>query len=362
MAFFTRQPAASPPAMRPAKTAIIYRSEIDFMSRCVLDYPDIETGGELFGFWTPEGVPVVLYAVGPGPKARHRATSFVQDLDYVDHYEVEMCLATRLQHIGQWHSHHQLDLARPSGGDVASMLRGVGKPGFPRMLLCIANCTPIRTTVNAFNFCEVRPEHYVHAAWDIVDMDSPFRAVIDRMYGSRFYEPRAPRASHGEMYTVGGTTLQTEQRREHWLVKSIENVEMMKGMVEDCRIRFGDPSPVTEITDEGEPVISMHGEQLEILLPMGFPENSPVYAVVAGKEMADDDMHNIEAMHSWKSLASLPLDMRFREWIRITNPNSVANTNLTNPNDTAIPKYTAPDFTAPDSVSDSDPNKPIIFI
>lgn len=73
------------------------------------------------------------------------------------------------------------------------------------MLLCIGNCTPTETTVNAFNFCEVRPEHYVHAAWDIVDMESPFRPVIDRMYKGRFYEPKAVKASHGAMLTVDGS-------------------------------------------------------------------------------------------------------------------------------------------------------------
>lgn len=307
--------------MKPASKAIIYRSEIDFMSRCILDYPDIETGGELFGFWTPEGVPVVLYAVGPGPNARHHATSFLQDPDYVDRYETEMCIATRLQHIGQWHSHHQLDLARPSGGDVASMLRGVGKPGFPRMLLCIGNCTPSETTVNAFNFCEVRPEHYLHAAWDIVEMESPYRPVIDRMYDGRFYEPAAPKASHGEMYTVGGNSVAKEKTRRHWLVECVEHVEQMKGFVAACRVTFGDPSPVTEITDKGEPIISMHNERLKIMLPFGFPEKSPIYTVTHGNEILEDDMLNIEAMNTWKSLSYKLLPERFHMWISITNPN-----------------------------------------
>ena len=125
---------------RPSPKAIIYKSELDFISRCIQDFPNIETGGELFGFWTQLGTPVVLYAVGPGPYARHHPTSFVQDPDYVDNIEAEMCLRTGLQHVGQWHSHHQLGLAHPSGGDVASMQRGVGAPGFPRMILCIGNC------------------------------------------------------------------------------------------------------------------------------------------------------------------------------------------------------------------------------
>lgn len=41
------------PTMRPASKAIIYRSEIDFMSRCILDYPDIETGGSCSGSGLP---------------------------------------------------------------------------------------------------------------------------------------------------------------------------------------------------------------------------------------------------------------------------------------------------------------------
>jgi hypothetical protein len=42
--------------------AIIYQSELDYISRCVLDYPNIETGGDLFGFWTYSGFPVIQYA------------------------------------------------------------------------------------------------------------------------------------------------------------------------------------------------------------------------------------------------------------------------------------------------------------
>lgn len=320
MAYFNTYGINKTPDMRLASKAIIYRSELDFMSRCILDYPDIETGGELFGFWTQDGVPVVLYAVGPGPDARHRATSFLQDPEYVDSFEVEMCLATRLQHIGQWHSHHQLDLARPSGGDVASMMRGVGKPGFPRMLLCIGNCTPTETTVNAFNFCEVRPERYVHAAWDVVDMESPFRPMIDGLYRGRFYEPRTARASHGRMLTVDGGPVVGEKPRQHWLVECVENVELMKNFVADCRTCFGDSDPVTEITDEGEPIISMCDEMLKIMLPFGFPEKSPLYSVVQGQEMMADDMHNIESMNLWKRLGKYPLSHRFAKWIQVTNP------------------------------------------
>ena len=60
----------------PAPIAIIYKSELDYISRCILDCTNIETGGQLFGFWTAEGVPVVLYAIGPGPHANHQSAFF----------------------------------------------------------------------------------------------------------------------------------------------------------------------------------------------------------------------------------------------------------------------------------------------
>lgn len=43
-----------------ASVAMIYRSELNYISRCILDSKTIETGGQLFGFWTSTGIPVVL--------------------------------------------------------------------------------------------------------------------------------------------------------------------------------------------------------------------------------------------------------------------------------------------------------------
>ena len=192
----------------PSSRAIIYQSELDFISRCILDYPDIETGGELFGFWTQMGTPVVLYAVGPGPNAKHHLTSFIQDCEYVDNVEVDLCNITGLQHIGQWHSHHKLSLAHPSGGDVASMMKGVGLHGFPRMLLCIGNCTAFSTTINAFNFHENTPNEYVHAFWDVVDIDSPYRSAIESLFAGRLYKPHTQKAIYGEMKLLSNKPFQ----------------------------------------------------------------------------------------------------------------------------------------------------------
>ncbi len=306
-------------AAMPSSTAIIYRSEIDFISRCILDFPNIETGGELFGFWTPDGTPVVLYAVGPGPRAQHNLTSFVQDSSYVDNIEVKLCDRTRLQHIGQWHSHHQMDLAQPSHGDVRSMMRGVGLPGFPRMLLCIGNCEPPRTTVNAFNFHENTPGEYIHAYWDIVEMQSPYRAVVDSMFGGMLYSPRCQHAHHGEMHTTSTAAAPVESIKHHWLTECVENVEMMQRFLATAKSLFAGANPTAEILDSGEPMISLFGGDTKIMFPYGFPDKSPVYAIVDGKECSSNDSLNENAAVVW-SEQDIPLKYRFNTWLRMTMP------------------------------------------
>ena len=96
------------PSNKSAAVAMIYCSELDYISRCILDSTTIETGGQLFGFWTSTGIPVVLYAIGPGPLANHQVTFFNQDVDYLLNVGTALLQRYGLQHIGEWHSHHQL--------------------------------------------------------------------------------------------------------------------------------------------------------------------------------------------------------------------------------------------------------------
>ena len=71
-----------------------------------------ETGGVLLGYWLQAGVEVVITAmVGPGPRARHRRTTFCPDYDFQEH-EIARHYAEsgrRTEYLGDWHSH-------PKGG------------------------------------------------------------------------------------------------------------------------------------------------------------------------------------------------------------------------------------------------------
>ena len=159
--------------------AIIFQSELDFVSRCILDYPNIETGGQMFGYWTDDGTPVVLYTIGPGPNANHQIAFFNQDMEYLEALGTLLTRKYGLQHIGEWHSHHRLGLARPSGHDASSMANGILVSNRNRFLLCIGNCTDTTSSINPFNFAKGCGTIYTDAQWLVKPMDSPFRKWID---------------------------------------------------------------------------------------------------------------------------------------------------------------------------------------
>lgn len=310
---------------RPSSTAIIYKSELDYISRCILDYPRIETGGQLFGYWTATGTPVVLYVIGPGLRAKHHQTSFIQDQDYLQPIGRELYNRYRLQHIGEWHSHHQLDLPRPSGGDLNTMQYGVGKPGFPRLLLCIGNCTATHTTVNPFNFHESDPGRYVDAAWDVVNGNSPYRNIVDMELASLLRHPHTQAPSHLEIYTR-----ETRSRREsavvtHWLTEKQENIETMKQFLKEVEIFSHGTQIKTQILDSGEPIICFGDNKYHIKLPFGFPTKSPILYKLhksneheeymgTGSVEAEAKYDIVPGSDTWNSDNGILL-LRFREWL-----------------------------------------------
>lgn len=188
----TTPPDASP-AASGAKAPIIFRSELDYISRCILDCPNIETGGQLFGSWTEDGTPVVLFAIGPGPHANHQPTFFNQDVNYLLAVGTELKNRFGLVHIGEWHSHHQLGLARPSGHDVSTMVSTIREKHLSRFLLCIGNCNGRSSSLNPF-MCDDRT--CVATSWDVIRQESPVRRPVYEHMGSILVDPRTRTASH----------------------------------------------------------------------------------------------------------------------------------------------------------------------
>jgi hypothetical protein len=160
------------------KEVIVYQSELDYLSRCILDYPAIETGGQLFGFYGAKGTPVICYAIGPGKKANHQITFFNQDIDYLQRVGDILTREYGMQHIGEWHSHHRLRLDHPSGHDAQTMHHSIDGLHLRQFLLCIGTTDGNAAGINAFNFYENDISYYP-AKWSIKAEPSPYRNIID---------------------------------------------------------------------------------------------------------------------------------------------------------------------------------------
>lgn len=116
----------------------MFKEDYQMMENLVLEYPHLETGGDLFGLWTSNGDAVLHVVLGPGRNCKRTGASFFQDIPYLKRNGELLTQDYMLCHIGEWHSHHQLRLFEPSGGDSSTVIRNYprGTCGF---LLIIAN-------------------------------------------------------------------------------------------------------------------------------------------------------------------------------------------------------------------------------
>lgn len=277
------------PRQRPSDSVIIYQSELDYISRCILDYRNIETGGQLFGFWTSAGIPVVLYAIGPGERANHQSTFFNQDLDYLLKVGNHVLEKYGLQHIGEWHSHHQLGLAHPSGHDAATMVHNIARQHLGQFLLCIGNCDGSRSTLNAFNFSESCGYDYVQAGWSVKAGKSPFRDLVDSDLGGLLIHPVTSMPSHGDMRLVdGGEHLVTPQyASDYWLNDKSNNL-VLKRILDFLKDAPGVYESKVQLDESRHVHIYLArnngaaGQCLEhIYFPEGFPAAAPTITVSA---------------------------------------------------------------------------------
>lgn len=264
--------------------AIIFKSEFDYISRCILDYKDIETGGQLFGYWTAENIPVVLYAIGPGPKANHQTAFFNQDIEYLKKVGKPLIENFGLQHIGEWHSHHKLGLAQPSSHDAYTISSTINEKHLRHFLLCIGNCTDYESTLNAFNFVE-NSNSYAKAYWCIKNIESPFRKIIDEELAPFLLHPKREVASHGHINYVKSTLAEEkpEYKESYWFSNK-ENRKAVKQIIDyigqlsspgQCSIQLDENSFVTM-------TISYSDHVDQVFFPDGFPCTSPKISRIHG--------------------------------------------------------------------------------
>lgn len=234
----------------------IYREELDFMMRVILDSPQMETGGNLFGYWTPEGDAVVVYVLGPGPKSVRRFTSFTQDADYLQRHVDRLSREHRLSHIGVWHSHHSLGLSHPSGGDVQSIHEGMYADGLSRCILAIGVCGRRGASANAFSFVSMHGRVVMEQRpWLVVPGGGPVRSRYDAACRDSLVQPHTALAVYGEMEARGVQQApaagQVTFESGFWLNDKSNRLQL-KQIVAYIQSRYGDAKllKVDEVTIE----------------------------------------------------------------------------------------------------------------
>lgn len=112
-------------------TVHIYEREATLLSKWTLQYPNIETGGDLFGLWLNANEVVIQVVIGPGQNCRRTTTSFLQDEQYLNSVGELLIRDQGLCRVGSWLSH-----ASDMPDDNENVWRQLPTPG--RFLLLIA--------------------------------------------------------------------------------------------------------------------------------------------------------------------------------------------------------------------------------
>lgn len=265
---------------KPTRDYVLTNSEeIDVLSKYILDYPNIETGGQLFGYWTYDAKPVVLFVLGPGPNAGHRNTFFMQDLSYLRECANILKQKYGLDHIGEWHSHHQLGLDHPSRHDAHNISTNMRKLGYSKFLLCIGTCTNSTSSINAFIFSSLKPD-YERIPWRVKDITSPFRKIIFQNDSSIFHVPQKKFGNMVNLLALDGIKNQNkiEYEKTYWMKREGASM-VLKALLENLRVAYRNLEFVPTIDGSQQIHIEVYanGNIVEdIHFPMGFPNVAPI--------------------------------------------------------------------------------------
>lgn len=268
---------------------IIYQSELDYLSKCILESPHIETGGNLFGLMTPFGIPFIQYVVGPGPRAQHHVDHFRQDFDFLESNADCLVAEHALHHIGSWHSHHTLGLTVPSGGDSKSTIDGIRECGLEQFILIIGNIERGKSSVRPYLYdadgnCEL-------LQWVILPNDSPIRLVYDSKHLDIVYQP-AEQANMNPLDTgsLAGkhkSTHSVEYPDGYWLADK-ENRKLLPEIIKTLNAYF-DSVKIFQQEDKTIEIQLVRGVQIiKIHFDKNFPVDSPKLYAIKGSQVQLD--------------------------------------------------------------------------
>jgi len=98
-----------------------WKSELEHMAGIAAQKGRIETGGDLFGLMSHGDKPVIMFSTPPGPNAIQESAHFRQDPDFLRQVSHLLGDEYGIQYLGNYHSHHWLNIQGLSMGDIASV-------------------------------------------------------------------------------------------------------------------------------------------------------------------------------------------------------------------------------------------------
>ena len=270
---------------------LIYEKELSRIAGWVEEYPNLETGGDLFGFWTHTSAPVVQFVLGPAPESRHNSTSFYQGRDYLIRAGEVLRKRHGLQHIGEWHSHHQLGLAVPSSGDEQTVFRALDRYEFPNFLLCIANLREQKgwgksyeVNVGGFLFTRHR-SLYQTGAWVVLPGESPIRESVERERDDRRLVSSDSKLSKN--WKVQETSLESEvfvttepaEVSTGIWYSTDKGKELLKEIYDEFRAVYPASDMMRTSSEEIYFEFQVGKEHCRVEIPNDFPHSSPIIKI-----------------------------------------------------------------------------------
>ena len=123
---------------RETFTTFVYQEDFRKIQELVQMFPNIETGGDLFGLWQDDRTVIIQRFIGSGELCKRTPTSFHQDVEYLRRVGSLITTEEGLCNVGEWHSHHQMGMPEPSDGDLKTVFNNMPELGLERFMLFIA--------------------------------------------------------------------------------------------------------------------------------------------------------------------------------------------------------------------------------
>jgi hypothetical protein len=255
-----------------ADTVYIYQSELKLISEYVLQNPETETGGDLFGNWTHQSCPVAQVAIGPGPHYDADRAHFYQDVEFLKEQGRYWSKKHALHHIGQWHSHHKLGLEEPSTHDDATIYNAIHKYGLNEFLLIIATLQK-EVRLKAFIYRSNNKRYGLR--WSVLESKNPYKP-------DEYYDVEAPACIDVE---VDRKTIELALNDEaSWL-----NTEMgrkwLRSVHESLKSQCNNVSMYMDAKKQIIIACEKHRRTFEFVIPEQYPQYQSYWRDIEAKSI-----------------------------------------------------------------------------